>query len=491
MTIEKIEILVDQSMILFVDGGAQPNPGNIGWGIHGYLYENIVPKKGSGNPTHYPTNQGYLLKTDRDKLKVQEIKPISYIDGYGSSLIPATNNVAEIQAMAYAFRKAKDFVIKEITIFTDSEYVRKGLLEWSHFWLKRNWVKTDGQVVPNASDWKLLLQEHKELVDRGVKINVYWVKGHNNNLGNEMADQLASVGVLQSKSQISVVEIKTTTAEGYWKSETERHPFMSNRRMYFNTEPTSLVAGEYYMGEHGKEDDMLGKKVSDGAMSVIQLKEPDDIVETLRNYQSSISAGLDSIVMARMDKLYSPTIYKQVNDFGRASFIRPSIYSLDLNCLDKEPLTRELRPPKLAMRAVQSLIVLKQILDSYKSKGSNFESIDLTDTIYLQEVVNKKDKQTITTKLKPEYNVGFSCLKVPFIPTDEGSIKDIVITVTLGIDLLDRNALKRLESMSPKVTLIVWKEAPEVLRYATVIESLDSFGIWAGVYSNFIFLKPK
>lgn len=489
MTVELIKTDVNQGMVLYTDGGCRPNPGFPGFGVHGYLYEKIAPKKGSGHPTHIPSAQGYVPKAD--KAKVNEVKLISYIDGFGSCMTTGTNNTAEVLGASHALHKAKDYAIDELSLFIDSQYVIKGITEWAPIWVARNWVKADGQAVQNSQEWKTLLSAYNELVGRGVKININWVKGHNGDVGNEKADGLATIGVIHSTKSINVVEMKESTAEGYWKNNVEKHPFVSARRMYFNTVASSFVAGEYYMGDHGKDDELLGKKVSDGALCVIQLKEPDSVLETLRNYEAEIANGEDFLVMARLDKVYTPEMYDLLSNYGGRILTRPDLSRLDLNCPDKDPLIKQLKPARIAMRSVTELIQLQNLLNRFKDKDANIESLDITDILYNTKVVEKKGITTTSMELKPEYNTGFASLPVDFKTTTEDKNYEINLILTLGIDMLDRNAFKRLESLNPKITLIVWKEAATVLRYATVVEAQGSYGIWAGVYSNMRFIDPS
>jgi hypothetical protein len=54
-----------QGMMIYADGSAAPtNPGPTGWGIHGFLYADIKPKKGSGNSAWNLTKTGYVAKND-------------------------------------------------------------------------------------------------------------------------------------------------------------------------------------------------------------------------------------------------------------------------------------------------------------------------------------------------------------------------------------------------------------------------------------------
>ena len=138
------------------------------------------------------------------------------------------------------------------------------------------------------------------------------------------------------------------------------------------------------------------------------------------------------------------------------------------------------------MRAVDSLAELSAKLEQYLAKHPLIACTDLTETLYEKSVaVSKKGEVTTSLKLKAEYNVGFAAFQAEAAYcVDDSQQSKAVVTLTLGIDLLDRNALKRLESLNPKVTLITWLEAPHVFRYATVVETATDRGIWAGVYSN-------
>lgn len=484
---------IDQGIVMYTDGGCRPTSrGNTGWGIHGYLFDRVTPKKGSGNSDVYLTEQGYVKKLDISKDIVKEVKPVLYFDAYGCSTVEGTNNTAEIEATKNAFKKAKEYVVSVVTILTDSQYVEKGINEWSSKWIKRDWIKIDGNPVPNADEWKQLLEEYDALVRRGVEVRVCWIKGHSDDLGNDKADQLATIGVFGSIRRLDKIEFKTTVAEGYWKAEIERHPFIGNRRMYFNTVAESNVVGEYYLGEHGKDDDHIGKKTSDGALCVIQLKTPDYVLEDLKNYMVEMNNGTDTIAMVRLDEVYKPDTYKTLSNYGAVATKRVNNWSSDIQTLEGEPLVKQLMPPMIAIRAIDALRELKVLLEIYKTDPSAADAIDITDVLYNTKTIEKKNKESvIEVKLKPEYTVGFNSLPVEFESKDEkGNAVKLKIVLTLGIDILNRNYLKRLEDFNPKVKVVVWKHAEGVYKYATIIESEGNYGIWVGAYSNTVFIKP-
>jgi len=101
-----------------------------------------------------------------------------------------TNNrmelMAAIQALSTLTREC------ELTLYTDSQYVRKGITEWIDNWKKRGWKTAAKKPVKNADLWRLL---DEQVVRHSV--NWVWVKGHAGNEGNELADELANKGVDQ------------------------------------------------------------------------------------------------------------------------------------------------------------------------------------------------------------------------------------------------------------------------------------------------------
>ena len=482
-----------QGLVLYTDGGCRPNPGPGGWGMHGYLYLADKPKKGSGNSDHVLTDKGYITKV-KAAVSVggfMEITPVHYVDGFGSFAHDITNNVAEITAALAGLQHAVDYDVKSVLILTDSEYVRQGLEKWVIGWARNGWVKSDGSEIANVQYWKRLVEARDVLTARGVEVKIQWVKGHDDILGNELADKLATVAVMTSGRLGARSSVQVSVPEGYWKYEPDRHPFLAHRRMYFNTQSAFNKPGEYYLGEHGKDDDLLGKRISDGAYAVVHLESPDTILELVRNHQIELAGETDSIVMARLDHLYRPNTHREISTHGTLAIEQPSPYRLDLMCMDREPLTRELRPPKLAMRAVEAVEELAAKLGHYLAGTGDIVKTDLTSILYETTVkADKKGVSTTTMKLKPEYNVGFAALEVDANYLAGGEVASASIILTLGIDLLDRNALKRLEGENPKVSLISWNEAPNVFRYATVIEAGNNKGIWAGVYSNLRMITP-
>ncbi len=123
-----------------------------------------------GNPG--PGGYGVVLKY---KDKIKELS-----QGYKLT----TNNRMEMLATIVGLQSLKEPC--QITLTTDSQYVRQGITQWIHKWQKNNWKTASKQDVKNVDLWKLLNQQQQR---HNIQWN--WVKGHSGHPENERCDALA------------------------------------------------------------------------------------------------------------------------------------------------------------------------------------------------------------------------------------------------------------------------------------------------------------
>lgn len=135
---------------IFTDGACKGNPGPGGWGV--------------------------LLRLGEHEKAL-----------HGGEML-TTNNRMELMAAIMGLRALKKTATVILT--TDSEYVMKGIREWMPNWKKRGWKTASKQPVKNADLWQLL----DELVNQH-QVEWRWVKGHSGHRENEIADELANLGV--------------------------------------------------------------------------------------------------------------------------------------------------------------------------------------------------------------------------------------------------------------------------------------------------------
>jgi ribonuclease HI len=99
-----------------------------------------------------------------------------------------TNNRMELSAAIMALKEVN--TNSEITIYTDSTYVKNGITEWVLKWKENGWKNSNKEPVKNKDLWQKLDNLCKQNT-----INWKWVKGHASNKYNNLADELATKAI--------------------------------------------------------------------------------------------------------------------------------------------------------------------------------------------------------------------------------------------------------------------------------------------------------
>ncbi len=138
--------MTNRILKIYTDGACTGNPGPGGWGA--VLIWNEKIKKISGSDLH------------------------------------TTNNRMELLAVIKALESVKLNV--KIEIFSDSSYVINGMTKWLPNWQKKGWKRSGGELK-NITLWKKLAD-----LNNNFDIKWTWVRGHDGNKYNEIADKLAT-----------------------------------------------------------------------------------------------------------------------------------------------------------------------------------------------------------------------------------------------------------------------------------------------------------
>jgi len=142
---------------IYTDGACKGNPGPGGWGA--------------------------LLRSGRHERELFGGEP------------DTTNNRMELIAVIRALEALKR--PSRVELFTDSEYVKKGITEWVEAWKRRGWKTADRKPVKNEALWRQL-----DELARRHRIRWHWVRGHSGHADNERADALANRGVASLKEPV-------------------------------------------------------------------------------------------------------------------------------------------------------------------------------------------------------------------------------------------------------------------------------------------------
>jgi ribonuclease HI len=133
-----------KSVIIYTDGGCDPNPGPGAWAA--------------------------LIQIDGARTEISGVEP------------DTTNNRMELTAAIEALKSLSEPA--NVKVFTDSQYLQRGIEEWMPKWLAKNWRGSSGPVA-NQDLWKSLLAAMKP-----HEVKWEWVRGHAGNPLNSRVDYL-------------------------------------------------------------------------------------------------------------------------------------------------------------------------------------------------------------------------------------------------------------------------------------------------------------
>jgi ribonuclease HI len=135
---------------IYTDGGASPNPGPGGWAAILTFGKHRKELKGGEEYT--------------------------------------TNNRMELMAAISALEALKRPCL--VDLYTDSQYVRNGIMSWIRTWKRNGWRTAEKEPVKNVDLWQRLdnaLAQHR--------VQFHWVRGHAGNALNERADELVRAAI--------------------------------------------------------------------------------------------------------------------------------------------------------------------------------------------------------------------------------------------------------------------------------------------------------
>jgi ribonuclease HI len=155
---------------VYTDGGCSGNPGPGGW--------------------------AYVIIGDRaentDEPREDRAGPPGILAEKWGAERAATNNRMELYAVIAALEAAArlDPPPASLTVYTDSQYVQKGMSLWIHSWKKKGWRTSGKEPVKNQELWQRL----DELAGH-FSVTWEWVKGHAGNQYNERCDRMTQTAI--------------------------------------------------------------------------------------------------------------------------------------------------------------------------------------------------------------------------------------------------------------------------------------------------------
>lgn len=472
-----------RGIVVYTDGSSSDvDAGGSGW--HGYVYDHctVAPASRDLPRSHCVTPDGYRLLPKKNN----EVKPVEYFDGALGYIGKATNNKAELGAVISFLETFADPGVnfgsaKTIKIISDSRYVVDGHGQWMEGWSKRGWKCGTGlfiRDVKNKEEWKSLYSITNNLREDGITIELEWVKGHSNSIGNSRADYLALVGrrnsefVAFSSDRPESIEVvyKSYPPKDYWSKALNVNALI----------PKSIV------------------NIEDGVICGIQRSSLDTI------YGTEMSMCLDYYPNKRSDEVRTYEAFSCISQFtdlkGMAVLldsISLGFPSRDIELFGRNAIGKNKKYNDIIVHGNDDIIPvverIKQEGDHYKAllyesyNGDRQEAyevysilsdkgyiegcaiIDLTDILY--KVSAKKNHQLILDG-NIEHIVEFD---------SAFGQQSRVVTIVPGVNLPSLDVLKLIENKRPSVYVVYFSDRALVFAVETsdgvLMSSCDSIPI--------------
>jgi ribonuclease HI len=169
---------------IYTDGGCSGNPGPGGWAYAIVAFDE--------------TETGQALSPMPGMLFPQETPLGRLIQEQSGGEQTTTNNRMELLAAVFALEALIDLDLspESVTVYTDSQYVQKGMTTWIDSWKRNGWRTSERKPVKNQELWL-------RLDELGLRFGVAWrwVRGHAGNEFNERCDLMARTAMARFKRQ--------------------------------------------------------------------------------------------------------------------------------------------------------------------------------------------------------------------------------------------------------------------------------------------------
>ena len=228
---------------IYTDGACSGNPGPGGWGVVVYFNDGSRHELGGAD-----------RQTTNNRMEMQ----------------------AAIAALKFFTKHPKD----AIELYTDSEYVRKGITEWIKGWKKKGWKTSTGKDVVNKDLWQEL-----DLLNSN-QVQWRYVRAHAGNEGNERCDAIARAFSLGKNPQLVQVETSQTITLNKTESLTIKTPLKSVQLESADLKPNTIQSDSMLTDvatlEPMTDVQSLTSDTVDDASREVKVAQLRDTVEALR-----------------------------------------------------------------------------------------------------------------------------------------------------------------------------------------------------------------
>lgn len=474
--------------VFYTDGGMRRVRGvdQSGYGIHAYFFNDAKAEGLGGFKLDHPTARGYQVK--KTVKKEDAVNVVRFLNAGGNNSL-TTNQVAELEAFIQAcslfINSGMIEFCKTLSIFSDSEYLTKGINDHMQGWVRNGWRKSDGKQVKNLVYWKQIHQLVEAIEATDCILHVDWVEGHAFNTGNVIADQMATLGLFQCETWFD----EWLERNEYLASAIAFSPLLiESKLLYYPTKSNrSKLDNKWYhwiYNNNNNQDEVneIGRKLLDASIGIVITDERQEYIhqlydscEVLDDLISGTPKVIDLSVATKPNVVIELTkdniIHAELEVTKRDIKLKTTADKVAITVLD---------PPRNSLTTAKNIEELLNVYQRYlDGLDEDILSVEITDHLFDKEVNGKG-----VTKLK------FKVMEDPVITVNapfwrsNGETRHFNVPLTFGLDLPRRRVFSNIKDLNPQAWLITWFENDYMSYCATIVKIDGAIGIWQAEQAN-------
>ena len=440
--------------VAHADGSSKGNPGFSGFGIFGFLYSEVDRPKNIKHPVHGTL---FFTPTGLSNVKSEQSIEVTHVFEviHAINSMTATNNEAELGAVCCALQRANTLTgLKTVTIFTDSNYVAGSFEGGIEKWRQNDWKRIDGKPIVHRSQWELIDSLRKELQAKDVVVAVNWVKGHNGDHSNELADLYSVIGSNSARRQLTenqpFVERLLDSLLPYQefkKSYLDRDILFYFRDLYFSSNP---LDDKHYCFLCTSEDPNSVGKRDTSSIFAINVGYIPEVVNKLKDVYRKLQRNYVTNCCIKLSKLENKDMYRL------AHLINPEdlITKVEKSGRLVYTMVKDTTPFMFENDADYPFIVEAGRLFTNMAHVSDMVE-DQDDRLLVKDITDRIVKEGKIVFSNKDKHLDFTEVVESDLSTNQRLVLRQKLLVTVGYDIPAYLALKNLEGQIEKVSLVL------------------------------------
>lgn len=416
------------------------------------------------------TDYGYVTKSQKMMKKAKEVTPTLFID----------------KAEVLVDKNPYDVIIEELLgLISSYEKLELWVIDQKMQALLKDKINNIDFV--SSSHMKLL----EELRSKNLSVSLlYTVEDNPGFMQTVYSTEVIFNKYLKTNNRVLLIK---SDPKYYWTPKKTKSDFIISRHLIYRNNPEQNQKEAYCLANY-KKDDPIGLKTDYVAYYQYLPKDPIEEIELIKSLLRESLKDMEVICNIHTENLYNADSLRLYQIYGEHAFVtlvEGDHNRITVRTLSGNYIASEIKPVGIANAGMKNCSVIgmagRDFIITHVLKrdiGIDGGVIDITDHYYDDKYKIKKE---VDNKFKTAVKFKHNDIFKDKLEKD----KTYRLKLICGIDIVDRNTLKRLESYKPKVYVFIKRLHDIVASYVTVlhIEETDDVIVWTNIYSNKVIIE--